>query len=146
MEQRGWIACAGSALIVCGVFLPIVDLPIAGTLTYFNHRENLGIVLLFLAVVSVVASMRRLYSTLWLTGAGTFVVLARTFMALRERFSEGRPLLSGTRLVHDSLPEIDRVFARTASWQWGWSVLIVGGALLLVAAKGSVKPNSGLDA
>jgi hypothetical protein len=64
MDKRQTIGLAGVAALAIGVFVPLVSLPIVGSLTYFNNGKGDGIIVLALAVISALIVLAKRYRAL----------------------------------------------------------------------------------
>jgi len=49
MRKRQLVGLAGTILLAVGVFLPLVSMPLIGSLTYFNNGRGDGVIVLILA-------------------------------------------------------------------------------------------------
>jgi predicted nucleotidyltransferase len=88
MDRRQTIGLIGSVILFVGVFMPVLNVPIMGNLNYFQNGEGDGIIIILLAVISLVLTLSKNYQWLWLTGLGSFGVLAFTFINFQVRMSE----------------------------------------------------------
>ena len=132
------LAILGSALQFVGVFLPIVSVPILGSLNYFQNGKGDGSFILILAGISIVLALTRLFGGLWFTGGTSVALLLFTLF----RFIHGLGTLREE--VKSGISE-DALFGKLASGladtafnsiqlQWGWAVLLLGSILVVVAA------------
>ena len=53
------LAILGALLLFVGVFLPIVSMPIVGSLNYFHNGQGDGTIVLVLAVISMILAITR---------------------------------------------------------------------------------------
>lgn len=131
------IAFAGAALLLLGLFAPIVTMPIIGTINLFGNGGNpTALALLVLSIVgAALAAKDRKADVLWVGAAACGIVI----------YSFGR-LQYGMAQMRESLSELaDNPFGglaagalQTVQIQWGWVVLAAGAGLLLYAGfKGS---------
>jgi hypothetical protein len=106
------LALLGAGLLAAGAFAPAVTPP-AGAVRSFRELAPVdGNNVLALAAVSFVLTwVFRWYRGLWATGAGTFLILAGTWLKARRAAA-----------------------ASSADLGWAWPALVAGGVLLLVAA------------
>lgn len=126
------IAFAGAALLLFGLFAPIVTMPIAGTVNLFGNGSNpVALALLLVAIVGAgLAAKERVADILW-PGAAACGIVIYSFARLQYAMAQMR----------DSLRELEgnpfAVFAAGAvqavQIQWGWLVLAAGAGLLLYA-------------
>lgn len=111
--QKQPLALIGCGLLAFGVFAPAVTIPIAGeqNLLALGDRLHSGWIMLAIAVLALGASLLRVYSFLWMTGLGSFMLGGWLFVELAQRSGEV-------------------VF----QWGWGWPVMAAGAIAMLVAA------------
>lgn len=126
------IAFAGAALLLLGLFAPIVTMPIIGTINLFGNGGNpTALALLVLSLIGAgLAAKERQAEILWVGAAACGIVI----------YSFGR-LQYGMAQMRESLNELaDNPFGglaagalQTVQIQWGWVVLAAGAGLLLYA-------------
>jgi HEAT repeat protein len=99
-----------------GVFMPIISVPLFGSLNYFQNGRGDGSIILVLAAVSVFLTLGKCYRGLWATGLLAVALLAFTLANVMARTAEGE--------LADGLVQL----------QWGWAVLVLGAILVVAAA------------
>jgi hypothetical protein len=124
MDKRQTIGLAGVAALAIGVFVPLVSLPIVGSLTYFNNGKGDGILVLALAVISALIVLTKRYRALWLTGLASLGLIGYSFVNIAQALAGLERELAGNPF---------RGLAN-AQMQWGWALLVIGAILLLAAA------------
>jgi hypothetical protein len=125
----------GALSLGIGAFLPIVNVPILGPVSYWQvsyRAEGIpveGPAIVVLALASFPAVVGRLYLFLWVTGFGGFCAILATFVRVRWSLAE---------VVRGSKPglerEITEAVVQSMGFQFGWAVLAAGILLLLAAA------------
>jgi len=125
------VGTIGSAILLVGVFAPLVSAPIAGSINYIQNGKGDGTIILLLAVLSFILTLQKKYIGLWVTGIGSLAVTLFTFINLQIRMSEINHKLEG------------KMFAGLANvqFQWGWALLILGAVLLIYCAEISKKQH-----
>jgi hypothetical protein len=135
--QRSALALAlgilGSVVLFLGVFAPIVRVPIVGALNYFQNGKGDGVIVLILALASLVLALTNRYKWLWLTGVGVLATLAVTFLVFQHRMAQARSQMD-TDLENNMFRGLAEIAMQSVQLEWGWAVLIVGGACLLSSA------------
>jgi hypothetical protein len=63
-----WIGLAGAAALLIGVFLPLIRLPIFGSVNYIFNGQGDGMIVAVLALVAACTSLARWYRSLWIAG------------------------------------------------------------------------------
>ena len=113
-----WLGLIGCALLLTGVFVPIVNVPLIGGMNYFQNGKGDGVFIIAIAIVSLFLIMLRCFGGLWLTSAMslTLTVFALTTFCMLMR--DNRGALAGSMI----------------QLQWGWAVLFIGGSLLAASA------------
>jgi len=133
MNPRQLLGIAGSAILFVGVFAPIVSVPFAGGLNYFQNGRGDGTIILLLAVASLVLTLLKKYKGLWLTGLGSAAVLLFTFVMFQVRVSEMQSEMN-RQLVGNPFAGLAKSMAGAVQLQWGWALLVVGAVLLICCA------------
>lgn len=124
MQQRTTIGFTGTALLAVGAFLPLVSLPIVGSITSVNNGQGDGMLVLVLAAISGLLVAAKRFRGLWLTGLVSLALIGFTFLRIQSMLTQLQIQLA------------DNPFRglMNVQLQWGWAVLILGVALLLAAA------------
>ena len=68
------LGLSGAAVLFIGAFLPLVSLPVVGTLNYFDNGLGDGVIIVILAGLSGVFAAIRKPHLLWITGLGSLGV------------------------------------------------------------------------
>lgn len=84
----------GSAMLLAGVFTPVVSMPVVGSLNYFRNGHGDGSIVLVLAAISASLVIARIYYWLWLTGAASLSVLIFSFLNLQTLLSTAQQTMS----------------------------------------------------
>jgi hypothetical protein len=124
MSQRTTLGITGSALLAVGAFLPLVSVPIVGSITYVHNGRGDGIIVLALAVLSALIVLAKRFRVLWLTGLASLALIGYSFLNIRAAIA-----LMEMELANNPFRGLANV-----QLQWGWAVLIVGAVLLLATA------------
>lgn len=130
----------GSGLLAVGLFLPIVTLPILGTVNLFGNGGNLNaIALLALAVIAGgLALKERPADVLWpaLAAAG---ILLYGFIRLQYAISQMRASLDD--LADNPFAGLVQGAMSSVQLQWGWLILAAGAGLMIYGAFRSREPG-----
>ena len=131
-DRNKVIVLVGAALLVVGVFLPLVRVPKLGTVSFIADGDWKGIVVLLLGLAAgVLALIERTEHALW-PGLASLGVIAFTFFTLQSRMAEMRGRAAGV-LGDDRLGErLADVAANAVKLEYGWAVLVIG-AILAIA-------------
>jgi hypothetical protein len=133
MSNRQLLGTLGSAILFIGVFMPIVKLPIVGEMNYFHNGRGDGVIVLALAVTSFVFVLIRWYRQLWITSLGSAAVLAFTFFNFQSKMSQATRQME-TELKDNPFRGLADLAVQSVQLQWGWAVLVIGIAFLIVVA------------
>ena len=129
MNHNRTVALIGAALIFVGVFVPIVSLPIMGSINFFMNGRGDGTILIALALAAAgLALAGRVRDVVW-PGAASLIFLGYAFLRFRSGMADAREKLE--RAVGDSpFRGLAEAAMGSVQLQWGWAVLLVGGALV----------------
>jgi hypothetical protein len=133
MTKRQLLGIIGSAILFIGVFMPIVKLPVVGEMNYFHNGRGEGVIILALAVTSFVFVLIRWYRQLWITSLGSAAVLAFTFFNFQSKMSQATRQME-TELKDNPFRGLADLAVQSVQLQWGWAVLVIGIAFLIVVA------------
>lgn len=134
MSRAQVFALIGSALLVLGVFAPIVSVPLMGNLTYFQNGEGDGVIILMLAVVSAILAFDRKFRFIWYTALGSAAVLIFTFVTFKMKMADMAKDMRAD-LAGNPFSGLGELALQSIQLQWGWALLILGIASLLIAAQ-----------
>lgn len=140
MNNKQKAAISGSALLIVGVFLPILSVPILGSIDYFRGGEGDGVVILALGIVSLVLALTKKYKGLIVTSALSIGMLGFTLVNFYLKMSEMKAEYAKT-MGDNPFAGLGQMAMETIKLEWGWVVLIAGVVLLgvSVAMKEEVK-------
>jgi hypothetical protein len=127
------LAIVGALLLFVGVFLPIVSVPIVGSVNYFHNGQGDGTIVLVLAVISIILAVTRRFRGLWVTGLCSVGLLLFTLVNFLMRMSELREQMQ-RQLADNPFRGLFDVAMNSVQVQWGWAVLMLGGGLIVASA------------
>ncbi len=132
MRNQKLLAVGGCIMLFCGVFTPIVSLPM-GTINYFRNGSGDGIFILILAALSLFFIFKENYQKLWFTGLASFGMMAFTFINFQLKVLEMKSQMQAS-LADNPFRGIASVMMESVSLQWGWCLLFAGAGLLIYSA------------
>ena len=135
-RTRQILAIVGALLLFVGVFLPIVSMPIVGSLNYFHNGQGDGTIILVLAVISVVLAITRRLRALWITGLSSVGMLLFALVNFLIRMAQMRQQMQA-ELADNPFKGLADVAMNSVQLQWGWAVLMLGGVLIAVDGRRS---------
>ena len=147
LTVHDWIMLTGSALVSLGVFLPIVQMPIVGTLTYFAGGKGIGVYVLLMAGVTaglVVCGFRFVAPYV---GIGLSILILTTLLRMYGIVAGAQ--VDYLQFSNGAAGKIARIAAENTHLGWGWLPLVGGAALIVwggfVAPVRSLYPNVTTD-
>ena len=141
MKQRQVIGVLGSILLIGGVFSPVVQMPIVGSIDYFRNGELEGILVLVLGAISLGMVFAKKYRWLFVTSLPTLAVLLLTFIHFQIKISEMKARYIES-VGDNPFAGIGRMALETVKLDWGWGVLFLGVILIGVCACIDEKPTT----
>lgn len=133
MENKQKLAIAGSMMLIVGVFLPILSMPIVGSIDYFRGGEGDGVIVLGLGIVSLVLAIAKKYKALLLTSALSIAVLVFTLAHFYYKMSELKSEYV-KEMEGNPFAGLGQLAMETIKLDWGWVPLISGAVLIGVSA------------
>ncbi len=127
------LALVGCALLLLGVFLPLMSVPVVGNLNYIGNGQGDGIIVLVLVAISALLTLARWHGSFWFTDLGTLALMAFTFTTLQVRLSEARSALKQLS-TGNPFAGLEAIALQSVQLQWGWAVLLIGAILLVAGA------------
>jgi len=128
-----FLGILGSIILSTGVFAPIISVPITGDFNYFNNGTGDGVILIILAIISLVITLKENFKLLWWTGIASLGVITIGLINFYWRISQLK-LQIDEKLDGNMFQGIADVATQSIQLQWGWVILIIGTALILAAA------------
>lgn len=125
------LAFAGAALLIGGLFAPIVTLPFLGNVNLFNNGTSITALMIVVvaAIAASLAGKERLREVIW-PGTAAGVTLIYVFGRLQYTISTIRENIS-RELVGNPFSGMAQTALSSIQLQWGWLVLGLGAGLLV---------------
>jgi len=137
-QQLGYL---GAALVVVGLFLPIVTIPIIGNVTLMANGTNLAaLALLALAGISAVLVAKDRFGDLIWPGIASAASLVYLFGRLQFNLSHMRSEMADG-LKDNPFSGMAQAAIGAVQIQWGWLVLAAGAGILIYLAMRSRKDD-----
>lgn len=133
IETRQLVGLAGAIVLFVGVFMPIISVPVAGSMNYFQNGKGDGTIIIGLAIASTILSLSRRYIGLWLTGAAALGLLAFSYLNLQAHLTGAQEAM-GVELADNPFKGLGDIMLQSVQLQWGWALLVIGSLLLVGAA------------
>jgi energy-coupling factor transporter transmembrane protein EcfT len=133
MTLKKKLAFGGSIAMIIGVFMPIVQIPIVGSIDYFRNGKGDGVIVLVLGVVSLLIAFSNKYGWLWVTGVASLATMGFTLVNFSSTLAQTQANLN-TELAGNPFGSLATAMFQSVRLQWGWLPLIGGAIVLLIAA------------
>lgn len=126
------LAFIGAAILTFGTFVPIVSLPIVGSVNYFANGEGDGVLLVALAgVTAILAFLNQTRHVLW-TGMAAAALLAWALLRFANLKSEMQAKMD-EELAGNPFRGLAEAAMGSVQLQWGWIVLVAGAGTIIYA-------------
>ena len=124
-DRKQLIGYVGGVLLIFGTFLPIVSLPIVGSVNYFMNGKGDGIFVIGYAVLAIIFVALKRYTLLWIPAILSFGQLTYALITFSQKISEAESSLNGNIF--------GQAIVSSVHLDWAWIVLYAGAALLVVS-------------
>lgn len=139
------LALIGAALLFVGVFMPILSVPIMGSVNYFMNGKGDGVIVLLMALAAGgLALAGRVRHVVW-PGAVSLVMLAFTFVRFQSGMAEMRSKMDSD-LADNPFRGLAEAAMGSIQLQWGWAVLLLGAAIVTYAGIADRRAGGSSDA
>jgi membrane protease YdiL (CAAX protease family) len=133
MNTKKLLGIVGSIVLFMGVFMPIVSVPIVGSMNYFQNGKGDGTIVLILAGISLILVLSGKFKGLWLTGIGSLGVTLFTFILFQSKMSQIKDHME-SELAGNPFRGLADMAMQSVQLQVGWAFLIVGAGLVIASA------------
>ena len=132
MQHSKTMALVGAGMLFLGAFMPILSLPVAGSVNYFQNGRGDGVIIVLLALATIIlAATGRTRHVLW-TGAAALLTVGYTFVRIQSALSDLRARLD-TDLADNPFRGLAEAAMGSIQMQWGWAVLVLGAGMTVYA-------------
>ena len=139
MNNKQICGYAGSIVLFISVFVPLVNIPIMGSLNYLHNGQGDGVIILVSAVISFFFVFLNKFKLLWLTGGISIATSTFTFINFQSKISELKEQME-SELAGNPFRGFADMAVQSIQLQWGWALLILGCSLIIAAA--AIKESS----
>ena len=144
MDLKKPLGIIGSGLLFVGAFMPIISVPIMGSMNFMTDANIWGISLLLLAIVSFLLTVLDKPSYLWLTGCTSLLIIVTKFIQLSSSMGG---MLDSIGEEETGLAKVfAEGFASAVQLQWGWAVLLLGSCCIVASAAIRIGKNGSVEA
>ncbi len=122
-------------LLILGLFAPLVSTPIVTSMNLISSESDKlhAAIFAILAILSWVLILTARFEGLFLTGLASLALLGVEFWSFQQRVTTIRNGVINA-LGSNALAGIEDISLNLVQIRWGWTVLGVGGLLLLLTA------------
>lgn len=140
MSKKVLLIISGSLLMVLGAFLPLVSLPIVGSVNYFNNGQGDGVFIVLLAVITAALAFTKVAKFAWIPAALAGALIVFTVVNLVSRISSAQSELSNS-LAGNPFAGLAEGLMGSVQIQFGWVVMLVGVGLSTFGSFFNEKPK-----
>jgi hypothetical protein len=133
IDAQSGLGFLGSIILFLGVFAPVVSVPIAGAMNYFQNGVADGSIVMVAGIISAILTARRKFWPLWISGGIALGCVLVTFGMFKYKMAQLRTSMSHD-LKDNPFADLARVAVDAVQLQWGLPLLAIGAAMILVAA------------
>lgn len=133
MNTQKILGLSGSAVLALGAFVPIVSLPIVGSINYFNNGQGDGIFIVLLAAIAAMLTLFGQYKFLWIPGVASLVLLLITFTRFIQVVNDAQSELTDS-LAGNPFAGLAEGLMASVQLQWGWVLLFLGSIAIASAS------------
>ncbi|MDO5541719.1 MAG: zinc ribbon domain-containing protein [Acinetobacter sp.] len=132
-SKQQLVGLVGGIVLLLGVFLPIVSMPIAGSISIFSSGRIDGYVLLGLAIISLILAFINNIKPLRITGGVSLLIVVIDFIYLLYKLNNIKGDITD-KLKDNPFGGMAEAMMSTVQIQYGWVFLFIGSLLLVYAA------------
>ncbi len=142
-NQRQLYGYVSAGVLAVGTLLPLVSVPIVGTLNYLSSMpESFGgsgvadgvFILIFAAAAAVLVALKK-FKLLLIPAIGALALTAFTFIGISVKINDMKSQLESS-LAGNPFAGLATGLLNTFRLEWGWLVLFAGGVALLLVGIG----------
>ena len=132
MPDSRLLAVIGAGLLLAGIFMPVLSVPMFGSVSYLQYNSNDALVIGLLAVGSfILAGTGRTQQVLF-TGLGALAMLAYSYIRFISAMDEMRSRIEA-QLGSSPFAQIAQSALGEVQVRWGWAILVLGAAMTVWA-------------
>lgn len=132
-SKQQLVGLTGGVVLLLGIFLPIVSMPIAGSISIFSSGRIDGYILLGLVIVSLILAFINNIKPLRITGGVSLLIVVIDFIYLLYKLNSIKGDVAD-KLKDNPFGGMAEAMMSTVQIQYGWVFLFIGSLLLVYAA------------
>ncbi|HGJ65078.1 TPA: hypothetical protein ENS27_06780 [bacterium] len=137
MTGKQLLGIIGAILLIAGLFLPLVKIPLLGSISFYENNQAEAIVIIALSAISIVFILAKRYSLLWFSNIAIMALMSATGIQLVRKLlkvkskTEG---LIGKNLTDKIADKVTNIAMDHVKIQWGVAILLIGLLLVILCA------------
>ena len=132
MPDSRLIAIIGAGLLLAGIFMPVMTVPMFGTVSYLQYNSNDALVIGLLAIGSFILAGTGRTQLVLFTGLGALAMLAYSYMRFHSAMDEMQSRIQA-QLGDSPFAQIAQAALGEVQVRWGWGILVLGAAMAIWA-------------
>lgn len=133
ISKQQLIALFGAILLLIGAFLPVLSAPIVGSVSLFNNGKSDGMIIAGLAVIAIVLAALNYMKAIRIVAVISLVIVIVDFYSVYSRINKMKEEVT-SKLGDNPFQGLATTMLDSVQLQYGWVVLFLGCAVLLVSA------------
>lgn len=130
MNKKQIMGFLGSIFLFIGVFAPLFRIPMLDDVNCIQGGSIVGIIIIFLAVISFVLTITKKYKGLWITGIGSLGVIVHIFINFQIKMVKALAKVE-VELIENPFKDLILARVKRIELHYGWALLIIGAILLI---------------
>ncbi|UIJ76955.1 sulfite exporter TauE/SafE family protein [Acinetobacter sp. SH20PTE14] len=132
-SKQQLIGMIGGVVLLLGIFLPVVSMPIMGSISVFSSGRVDGYILLGLAIISLILSFINNLKPLRITGGVSLAMIVFGFIYILFKLNNLKSDVAD-KLKDNPFGDMAQAMMSTVQIQYGWVFLFIGSLMLVYAA------------
>lgn len=130
ISKQQLILLVGAILLLIGAFLPVLSVPIMGSITLFNNGRSDGLIIVGLAVVAIALTVLNKINIIRIVAIASLAIVFFDLYRVYTKISNAKIEIS-EKLANNPFGNAASAMMDTIQLQYGWVVLIIGCLILL---------------
>ncbi|AYO54201.1 hypothetical protein [Acinetobacter wuhouensis] len=130
ISKQQLIAFFGAILLLIGAFLPVLSVPIVGSISLFNNGKSDGLIIVVLAGIAIVLAIINQIKAIRFVAMVSLIVVLFDLYKVYSKISDAKREMS-EKLAGNPFGGMANAMMDTIQLQYGWVVLILGCLILL---------------
>ena len=132
-DKRQLFGYISSIVLAFATFLPVATLPLVGSLNYFNNGQGDGTFILLAAIAAGVLVYLKKYNFLLIPGILAAALTLFDLIAMIAKINDMKASLNES-LAGNPFAGIAQGLANSVQLQWGWFILLLAEAAVVLVA------------